>query len=406
MNDKQLTHRWFSAPLLGLLLALLAVGVALAAVGNIDATNKWAWGTNVGWVNFAPDNGGVTVYSDHLEGYAWGENIGWIRLGAHSGGGSHTYTNADQTTYGVNNDGTGNLSGYAWGTSVGWINFAPVNGGVTIDPVTGDFDGYAWGENVGWIHFQNDSPAYKVNTVWRGAADVGVVKRVAPASAAPGQAITYTLSFSNTGPNLATGVVIRDSIPLSVTISRVTSSTVGSGVVITQTSAGPNFAWAVSDLAVGAGGVITLTGTLIPSAALIGPQITNTATITASNDITVTNNSSSAAVNVVGLPGTIIVRKVVVGRPPASAWQFNGPTGAYTLPATGGSRTFANLPPVPYTISETPQAGYAVASACSNGASGAASVRVTLGSGQSITCTFTNTHQAGTRRVFLPLVVK
>jgi hypothetical protein len=172
LNDKQLAHRWFSAPLLGLLLALLAVGVALAAVGNIDVTHKWAWGANVGWVNFAPDNGGVTVYSDHLEGYAWGENIGWIRLGAYSGGGSHTYTNADQSTYGVNNDGAGNLSGYAWGTSVGWINFAPVNGGVTIDPITGDFDGYAWSENVGWIHFENDSPAYKVNTVWRGGPPV------------------------------------------------------------------------------------------------------------------------------------------------------------------------------------------------------------------------------------------
>ncbi len=180
MNDKQPTHRWFSAPLLGIILSLLAVGVALAA-GNIDATNKWPWGANVGWVNFAPANGGVTVFTDHLEGYAWGENIGWIRLGAYSSGGSHTYANDAASTYGVNNDGAGNLSGYAWGTNVGWINFAPANGGVTIDPVTGDFAGYAWGENVGWIHFQNSSPAYKVNTslyeltVSRSGAGSGVV---------------------------------------------------------------------------------------------------------------------------------------------------------------------------------------------------------------------------------------
>ena len=166
MNDKQPTHRWFSAPLMGLILSLLAVGVALAA-GNIDATNKWAWSTNTGWVNFNPDNGGVTVFSDHLEGYAWGENIGWIRLGTYTGGGSHTYANDAAGTYGVNNDGAGKLSGYAWGTNVGWINFAPANGGVTINPATGDFDGYAWGENVGWIHVQNGSPAYKVNTSWR-----------------------------------------------------------------------------------------------------------------------------------------------------------------------------------------------------------------------------------------------
>mgnify|MGYP003381107939 CR=1 FL=1 len=60
-------------------------------------------------------------------------------------------------------------------------------------------------------------------------ADLAVVKAVTPASAAPGAAITYTLRFTNTGPGSARGVVIRDSIPVSVTISRVTSSTVGSG---------------------------------------------------------------------------------------------------------------------------------------------------------------------------------
>jgi hypothetical protein len=52
----------------------------LGAAGNINTTDKWAWGTNVGWVNFSPTDGGVTVYDDHLEGYAWAENIGWIHL--------------------------------------------------------------------------------------------------------------------------------------------------------------------------------------------------------------------------------------------------------------------------------------------------------------------------------------
>jgi hypothetical protein len=47
-----------------------------AAVGsNIDATDRYAWGTDVGWIDFAPPFGGVTVYSDHLEGYAWGEKL-------------------------------------------------------------------------------------------------------------------------------------------------------------------------------------------------------------------------------------------------------------------------------------------------------------------------------------------
>lgn len=159
MNNKPYTQQLFLALLVGSVLTLLAVSVALAD-GSIDPTNKYAWGTNTGWINFAPTNGGVTIYSDHLEGDAWGENIGWIRLKG---------TARDSMPYGVNNDGVGNLSGYAWGTNVGWINFKPTNGGVWVDPVTGNFEGYAWGENVGWIHFQNSSGnAYTVTTGWHG----------------------------------------------------------------------------------------------------------------------------------------------------------------------------------------------------------------------------------------------
>jgi hypothetical protein len=103
-------------------LALCLVGVARAATDNIDLNNKWAWGTNVGWINFDPAYGGVRVYDDHLEGYAWG-------------------------------------------TNVGWINFDPANGGVTIDMSNVEFDGYVWGENIGWIHLKGtaaDMTRYKV----------------------------------------------------------------------------------------------------------------------------------------------------------------------------------------------------------------------------------------------------
>jgi hypothetical protein len=132
------------------------------AASNIDTSNKYAWSSNSGWVNFNDANGGVTVYSDHLEGYAWAGNIGWIRLGTYTGGGTYTYANTSQTDYGVNHDGAGNLSGYAWSSHVGWINFNPTHSQVTIDLGTGDFDGYAYAANVGWIHFQNTSPAYQV----------------------------------------------------------------------------------------------------------------------------------------------------------------------------------------------------------------------------------------------------
>ena len=156
----------------------------------------------------APDNGGVTVFSDHLEGYALGENIGWIRLGTHEGGGSHTYANDAAGTYGVNNDGMGNLSGYAWGANVGWINFDPDGAErVTIDPVTGDFNGYAWGENVGWIHFRNGSPAYKVNTTWRGALTAVTDLRASKSG------VNVALTWSDTGGGVDHYEVWRSSAP-------------------------------------------------------------------------------------------------------------------------------------------------------------------------------------------------
>ncbi len=146
------------------LTALIALVLVLVSVvqadSPIDATHKWAWGANVGWSNFQPSHGGVTVYDDHLEGYAWAENLGWIRLGT-AGSGSPYYDNTTAANYGVNNDGNGNLSGYAWGANVGWINFNPRDSQVTID-ANGRFDGYAWGENVGWIHFQHTDPTYGV----------------------------------------------------------------------------------------------------------------------------------------------------------------------------------------------------------------------------------------------------
>src|SRR5262245_14738475 len=100
--------------------ALAFLGV-VAAAGNIDPANKFAWGTNVGWINFNPTGGGVTVCPDHLEGFAWAENAGWVRLGTFGGCGAHTYTNASPADYGVNRDGSGKLAGYAWGTNVGWV---------------------------------------------------------------------------------------------------------------------------------------------------------------------------------------------------------------------------------------------------------------------------------------------
>ncbi len=120
--------------------------------------------------------------------------------------------------------------------------------------------------------------------------NLGITKSVNPTTASPGDTITYTLTFSNSGSYTATGVIITDSIPVSVT----TSSVISSGVAITQTA--PGYVWAVEDLASTEGGVITITGVL--SASLAAGTFTNTATITTTSvDSDTTNNNSAIAIN-------------------------------------------------------------------------------------------------------------
>ncbi|MBW8016808.1 MAG: hypothetical protein FVQ82_11525 [Planctomycetes bacterium] len=127
---------------------------------NIDPyadDSQYAYGENVGWLNFEPITAGVQVASDKLTGYVWAENIGWISLSC-----DNTST-CLKVKYGVTNDGSGNLSGYAWAENVGWINFDPkvprdlTDYGVTID-TDGNFNGWAYGENIGWIHLASKSP--------------------------------------------------------------------------------------------------------------------------------------------------------------------------------------------------------------------------------------------------------
>lgn len=127
-------------------LSFLLIGSqALASTtnGTIDPTSRYAWGENVGFIDFGSSSGNVHITDTALSGYAYGENIGFINL------------------EGVTNDNEGNLSGYAWGGNVGFIDFS--NTSIGTDGV---FTGYAYGENIGFITF-NTNDNNKVITDWR-----------------------------------------------------------------------------------------------------------------------------------------------------------------------------------------------------------------------------------------------
>ncbi len=107
------------------------------------------------------------------------------------------------------------------------------------------------------------------------------------AIAVPGEALTYTLSFANEGRDLAQGVVITDLIPAALSVVSVESS-----ISITRNEGIP-YAWAIGDLPVGAGGVITVSTVVSPDLPLT--TLTNTATISATD---VTTGESDPGDNV------------------------------------------------------------------------------------------------------------
>ena len=139
----------------------------------------------------------------------------------------------------------------------------------------------------------------------RASCDIGAVedellglsidKKVTPTSAGPGETITYTISFNNTDTDTATGVVITDIIPISVTNVSVISQV---DTAITDISATENYVWQVADLSQGQGGIITLTGQLSDTLA-IGPTFTNTVSITTTaTNVTIINTEAEATVDI------------------------------------------------------------------------------------------------------------
>jgi hypothetical protein len=142
------------------ILPFLLLAAAASAQSNLDPTDHWGWGGNLGWLDFRagrPDAGdGVLVCDTFLSGYVWSPNLGWIHLGNGLPADAIHYRNDTHADYGVNVDADGNLSGLAWAANAGWINFGWA---LAADPnrprfnlYSGRFLGFAWSPNCGWIN--------------------------------------------------------------------------------------------------------------------------------------------------------------------------------------------------------------------------------------------------------------
>ena len=131
--------------------ALFAIpALASTTDGTISSSDKWAWSSRIGWINFGTTNGNIHVTDSAITGHAWNELYGWIYFVRANGS--------------VANTNAGVLSGSAWNSNLGWIDFS----GVTISS-NGVFTGQATGsDNVGVINFSCTNCS--VTTDWRPAS--------------------------------------------------------------------------------------------------------------------------------------------------------------------------------------------------------------------------------------------
>ncbi|MGC9333968.1 MAG: C25 family cysteine peptidase, partial [Anaerolineae bacterium] len=132
------------------------------------------------------------------------------------------------------------------------------------------------------------------------SADLQVGKTPSPTEpVTPGDMLEYTVTFTNHGPDTATGVVLTDSMPSQLVDPEVVDASPG-----VTLRAGTSFVWDVPDLAVGSSGWVTVRGTVDPGIAL-PDTIANTATIAAAQvDPMPENNSASVNTEVVAVEPT------------------------------------------------------------------------------------------------------
>ncbi|MFW5942118.1 MAG: Calx-beta domain-containing protein [Chloroflexota bacterium] len=154
-----------------------------------------------------------------------------------------------------------------------------------------------------------DMGAYELQS-----AELALVKNASALEVLPGQPLTYTLTFSNTGYGPANEVLVVDEIPTLLTGLSYTAT-----VPVTPTN-GSSYTWDVADLPPGFEGVITVSG-VVSDGLTADTTFTNTATIsTARLEGDDQDNSDSVAV-------TAVVPRV----------SFS--TDSYTVDENGGAAT-------------------------------------------------------------------
>ena len=273
---------------------------------------------------------GVVTTTNSLVGTTADDRVG--------SGGVRALSNGDYAVISSpwDNGGIQNAGAVTWGDGAAGTPVGPISadnsvlGEVMLSGFGIDLDFDATNEQIviGW------SMENAVTLYGRDSLQLTLTKSVNPATAKPGEAITYTIAFSNTGAITATNVIITDTLSAHITAASYSSS----GVALTQVP-GSHYVWSAPDLLQGDGGTITITGVLTKP--LAAGTIPNTVTLavsgtvkTANKDLTVENVAPVA----VGVDHSTRISETAT-LDGSGSYDDNGDALTYGWAQTGGAPT-------------------------------------------------------------------
>lgn len=222
-------------------------------------------------------------------------------------------------------------------------------------------------------------------------ADLTITKTDNIAAVSPGEAVTYLIVVSNSGPSNVTGATVTDAFPAELT--GVTWTCAGAGGATCTASGSGSINDASVNIPAGASVTYTVQATVALSATA---DVVNTATVTPPAGVTdPTLPNTATDTDLLQLNGVIVVDKVTVPGGSLQSFQFTtggaGYTGfSLTDAATPNSQSLA---PGTYSVSEIVPAGWNLTNVACVSSIGdtetAASIE--LDAAETVTCTFTNT---------------
>lgn len=170
---------------------------------------------------------------------------------------------------------------------------------------------------------QSDGPDIgQDETPYPTADDMAVSHQVTPLIALPGQAVTYTVRFTNLS-QIATQVVLTDLIPAQIQVTSISS------LLPITAIPGNAYVWSLPDLSLNEGGLIIIHGT-VKNSVTQEMTVTHAAQVGSAHDNVPSNNSSNASL-VVWMPVSGLTVNVGTGNAQV------GSSTAFTASTTGGS---------------------------------------------------------------------